>query len=724
MSELVNLSETTVIKSDSAFCVALRDGRLPVDPEHPLGLYLDDCRHLRGHELRLGGRPLRLLVASDAPGSGGVYELTNSDLDLHDGSRLPLQSLRVRLERRIFEGAMVERIVVRSYARDPVELELELRLDADFQTMLEIRGILSPTARDVRRQADEEMLRFAAIGLDHRERSTTVVCAGAVAHTDGRLTTSVSLGSEEERMMEVRFALAQPDRVDRAGVLFLDRPDRELSMSQAAVQADAWLAERPRVEVDDQLVDRVLRRSLLDLRLLASDLDGLRFHAAGVPWYATLFGRDSIISAMQALAFDTEIAEETLRLLASRLGTRFDDEHDEEPGKVLHELRPGEVAAGELSPLARYYGSVDSTPLFLCLLCEHADWTGSLDLFRELRSEVDAALRWIDEYGDLDGDGLLEYRCRSSRGLVNQGWKDSWDAIVDEQGVPLDSPIALVEAQAYAMRAKRCLARIFEHDGDVNRGRQLRAESARIAGAIERFWLADVNFYAMALDAKKRPSPALASNQGHLLWALAVPPERAAAIRDALMGEDSNSGWGVRTLAARQRGFNPVGYHIGTIWPHDNALFAVGLRKYGFDEAFLRIFEALLDAAASFPEYRLPELFAGFPRAPYEDPVPYPVACSPQAWAAGALPHTLTAGLGLVPDGLERTLRIRRPSLPQHVARLQLHGLRVAGARIDLLFERVGGRDSVALTDVQIDGDVDVVLEIPNARDQVPAPTL
>jgi glycogen debranching enzyme len=296
---------------------------------------------------------------------------------------------------------------------------------------------------------------------------------------------------------------------------------------------------------------------------------------------------------------------------------------------------------------------------------------------------------------------------------VNQGWKDSWDAIVDQQGELLRSPIALVEAQGYAMAAKRRLARLFELDGQDDRARSLLTEGSRIGAALERFWLPERGFYAMALDADKRSSGALASNQGHLLWAAALSPGRAAAVRTALMSPGSYSGWGVRTLSSDERAFNPVGYHVGTVWPHDNALFAIGLRKYGLDDSFLTILEGLLDAAASFPEYRLPELFGGFDRTDYEDPVPYPVACRPQAWAAGALPAMLIAGLGIVPKALERKLCITRPSLPRHLSRLEVQGLRVGDARIDLQFERIAARpDRVALTDVRIDGDVDVVLHI------------
>jgi glycogen debranching enzyme len=720
MSELVNLAHTTVVKAANAFCVALQDGRLPLAGDHPLGLYQDDCRHLRGCELRINGCAPRLLVGSDAAGTGAIFELTNPDLPMPDGGTLLLQSLRIRVERRIRPSAMVDRITLRSYAHDPVALDLEVRLDADFRSMLEVRGIVELSEREVELRGAGDTLRFSAVGRDGRERATAVSCTDAIADARTRcLRATVELEAGEERTLELCVLVAgDPGHVGPQNGSGEDH-------SSAAAEADAWLADRLRIEVDDDLVERVLRRSLLDLRMLASDLDGQRYYAAGVPWYATLFGRDSIVTALEVLTLDHAMAEDTLRLLAGRLGQREDPEHDEEPGKVIHELRVGEIAARGASPFARYYGTVDATPLFLCLLCEHADWAGSLDLFRELRPEIELALRWIDEFGDLDGDGLLEYRTRSSAGLVNQGWKDSWDGIVDERGDPLVAPIAVVEAQGYAMRAKRRLAYLFELDGDPERATRLREEAAAIARELERFWLPDEGFYAMALDADKRPSRVLASNQGHLLWALAVPPERAAAVRDALMGEGAYSGWGVRTLSASERAFNPVGYHTGTVWPHDNAFFAMGLRKYGFDEAFVRVLEDMLDAAASFHAYRLPELFAGFSRADYEDPIPYPVACSPQAWAAGALPSMITAGLGLVPDGLNRKLRVRRPTLPRHVDRLTIQGLRIADARVDLRFERVGGRSAaVALTDARIDGDVEVLLEIPPTGVQVLAPKL
>ncbi|HEX3832580.1 MAG TPA: glycogen debranching N-terminal domain-containing protein [Solirubrobacteraceae bacterium] len=724
MSELVNLSETTVIKAGNAFCVALRDGRLPLADDHPLGIYLADCRHLRGYELWIGGRRPRLLISNDSAGAGAVFELTNPDLTLSDGNQLPLQALQIRLDRQMEPAAMVERISLRSHAREAVGFDVELRLDADFSPMLEVRGLVQPARRDVARDVRAHALKFAARGVDGVERSTTVGCAVAEAQEDGCLCVAVKLAPGEEVSLDVRFELGEGRAATAQSIGIMER-DPGASMSQAGADADAWLAGRCRVEVDDELVDRVLRRSLLDLRLLASELDGQRYYAAGVPWYATLFGRDSIITAQQTLAFDPNMAAETLRVLAGRLGSTMDDERDEEPGKVLHELRQDELAAAGLTPFARYYGTVDATPLFLCLLCEQANWTGSLDLFHELAPQIDQALRWIDQFGDLDGDELLEYRRRSPDGLANHCWKDSWDGVPDEHGVPLEPPVAVIEAQGYVVAAKRGLARLFELDGEPDRAQRLRHEAHRVAGQLERFWLPDRGFYAMALDRQKRATRVLSSNQGHLLWAGAVSSDRAEAICRALMSGAAYSGWGVRTLSCEERAFNPVGYHTGTVWPHDNALFAIGLRKYGLDQSFLRILESLLDAASVLPDYRLPELFAGFSRSDYEDPVPYPVACTPQAWAAGSLPAMLIAGLGITADGLQRTLRIRRPSLPRQVGRVYVEHLRVGDAHVDLLFERVAHRtESVALTDVKIDGQLDVVLEIlrapghePRARD-------
>jgi glycogen debranching enzyme len=712
--DLVNLSETTVIKGGNVYAVTERDGSIPVSGAHPLGLYRDDCRFLSGHAWTVNGRHPRLLVTSAATGSEAVHEMTNPPLPLPGGRVLPLQSLQLRLERRLGDPAHVEECLeVRSYDREPVDLELVLALRADFQPMLAIRGIVETGDPSPSVAAVAGGVRLAVLGRDGLHRALTVTAdpeAEVLTEPPGatlRFRLSLPPGGSQV----LRLTLHLHEGPDPAPDPRPWRPARR----QVAAALDEWLAVHPRVTSDDELFNRVLRRSLLDLRMLRSQLDGRSYYAAGIPWYATLFGRDSLITTLGTVAFEPGMAEHTLRLLASLIGTRDDPLHEEEPGKVLHELRVGEVARLGITPLARYYGTVDATPLYLCLLCEYTDWTGDLGLFRELRGEVEAMLGWIDGPGDRNRDGLLEYAARAPGGLRNQGWKDSEDGIMDDDGVPLEPPITLVEPQGYVVRAKRGLARLYEADGDAGAAAQLRREADEVQERIDRFWLPERGHYAMALGPDGRPSGALGSNQGHLLWAGAVSPERARAIRDALMGERMYSGWGIRTLAEGEPAYNPVGYHLGTVWPHDTAMIAVGLRRYGYDEDATLVLESLLEAAAGAESYRLPELFAGFGRTEFETPVPYPVACQPQAWAAAAIPYLGRVSLGVEADGLHNRLRIRRPTLTHWHTRVEIENLRVAGSEVDLVFERAGS-GGVALSDVRIRGDVEVVLEVAGTR--------
>ena len=681
----MNLAEALVVKRGNLFMVTPRDGELPAAPGG-FGLWYRDCRHLSAHRLLLDGDPPQLLQASDAAGTRAVHELSGA------GGAVSLRVERVLDEE---PGVLVESIALRSH--EPVErrLALELSPDADFEPMLAVRGLVERRARPPVEFAFEgNVLRWTTAGRDGVVRTTTVEPSEPPASAGrGVLRFELDLPGRGERRIELRI-VAGEGGADR-------RPPMNVEPACTAVRSD------------DELFDRILARSLRDLDMLRSELDGRSYFAAGIPWFATLFGRDSLIAATQTLAFMPDVAADTLRLLGDRLGRVYDDEHEEDPGKVLHELRVGEPAALGETPFARYHGSADATPLWLCLVADHADWSGSLELFRELRPQVEAALEWIGGPGDPDGDGLVEYRRRARHGLRNQGWKDSPDGVPDAGGEPLEPPVALIEVQGYVVRALRGIARLFELDGDASRSETLRARAAEVETALARFWASDPGGYAIGLDGDKRPGTRLASNQGHLLWAGAVAPARAGSVRDLLMTAHVFSGWGVRTLSDRNPAFNPLGYHTGSVWPHDTAMLACGLRRYGFDEEFLRLFDALLEAASRFDDYRLPELFGGLARRPGEDPVPYPVACRPQAWAAGSIPWLLGACLGLEPDALEGRLRVVRPLLPRWVGRLSLEGMRVGDARVALRFERAG--TEVVLADARIDGDLQLVLETERA---------
>jgi glycogen debranching enzyme len=684
------LADALVAKNENVFLVTPRDGTLPADREHPFGLWYRDCRFLSAHRLSLDGAAPLLLQASDALGTATVHDMTN-----------PQRSLSLRCERVLSAPALLrERLELRNHHLDPVRLRLELVLAADFAPMLAVRGLVAGGERPrVQAELDGTALLFTARGRDGVLRTSAIELGAAPAEAE----------------------LVPGDGAGRATLRFEAEiaagGSHELALALTAGEAPAPTgAAGPRaapattrVRSDHRLFDRVLGRSLRDLDVLRSQLDGRRYYAAGVPWYATLFGRDSLIAATQMLAFEPAVAADTLRLLGGLLGRERDDARDEQPGRVLHELRVGEPAALGETPFARYYGTADATPLWLALLADHSDWSGSLDLFRELRPQVRAALDWLERDGDVDGDGLIEYRRRAPQGLINQGWRDSWDGVPGADGAPLRAPIALVEVQAYALRALRGVARLFELDGDGAEAERLRDRADGLELALERFWLPDAGSYAIGLDGDKRPGAGLTSNPGHLLWAGAIPAERASRVRDALMSADMFSGWGVRTLARDHPGYNPIGYHTGSVWPHDNALIGCGLRRYGFDGDFDRLFGALLEASSQFADYRLPELFGGQQRTPGESPVPYPVACRPQAWAAGSIPYLLTTGLGLRPDGLARRLRVVRPLLPPWVDRLEVEGLRVAGAGVDLRFERSG--DEVAVTDASVDGELELVVE-------------
>jgi len=469
-------------------------------------------------------------------------------------------------------------------------------------------------------------------------------------------------------------------------------------------------AEATEIHARSVPLERVLRRSLRDLAGLRSTLAGESYVAAGVPWFAALFGRDALIVALETLAYDPDLARDTLRILARYQGRAEDPSRDEEPGKILHELRVGELARVGAIPHTPYYGAVDTTPLFLVLLARHADWTGTLELFHELRPAVDAALAWIADHGESKSSGYVEYCSRATGGLANQGWKDSGDGIVMESGALARQPIALVEVQGYVYLAKTGVAALADRAGEPALAARLRSEAEALKRRFARdFWLEDRGFLALALT-PDGPAAVLSSNPGQALWTGIVEPEHARRTMESLLSDPMWSGWGIRTLSALERRYNPVAYHRGTVWPHDNALIAAGFKRHGFDEAARRVFSGILDASMYFPMHRLPELFTGLPREPFRVPIRYPVACHPQAWAAGSIPFMLESLLGLTPEAFEHRLRIVRPTLPEEVGGVELRGLRVGESRVDLAFQ-AGPDGHVEVRVLRNDGGLDVRVE-------------
>jgi glycogen debranching enzyme len=703
-SKVRDTSAAIVLKHGRLFLLSGRDGDVPWDLPHGLGLFMDDCRFLDGYLLRIDGAPPTLLSAADTRGFETRHELANPRIEDGAGRSFAANTIAVRRERLVRADVVHELLSVANFGDTRARFALTLRFRARFEDIFIVkrfvdgpRGVLQAP-----RVAAADRVELAYDGRDERRRTTTLTFSPAPDHLDAQTATfQCDLGPGERREVAINIV----PRIE-------DKPSHEPARpgtSPAALRRwlerveKMWLGSSAEVRTSNPLFDRVVRRSLLDLRVLRSSVDGHHFFAAGVPWFVTLFGRDAATVAIQTLPFGCEMARETLRLLARYQATGFDPYRDAEPGKILHELREGELArVGALPQSPAYYGAVDATPLFLILLAEYVAWSGDFALARALRPNVDAALGWIERHGDHDGDGFLDYVGRYEHALINQGWKDSGNAILDADGSLPTPPIAVCEVQSYAHRALCQTAAVLRALGEGALAEDVDGRAVALRTRFEAaFWSEALGCYRLALQRDGRPVDVVASNAGQVLWGGIASAERGARVAARLMEDDMFSGWGIRTLSTQAIGYNPISYHRGSVWPHDNALIITGMRRYGQDQAALRAFDAIFEAAAMFRHYRLPELYCGYGRKETEDrPVRYPVACSPQAWAAGAIPHALWNLLGLRADAGERRLCVVRPRLPRSLDWLEIHGLRVADAVADIRFTRA--RDGTVDLDARL----------------------
>jgi glycogen debranching enzyme len=688
-----DIRDALVIREQDIFLLTDTSGNIPPDNPSGFGLYHLDTRHLSVYDFSFAeARPVVLLSTAEL-GFSEEQMLTNPAMFSLDGRILPRGSIEARRQR-VVDGLLEETLCVTNYNVFPVEIDVVYTLGADFADIFEVRG----SKREKRGQTlpphmEDGTLVFAYDGLDRRRRETRVSFSERPFSTkEGRVTFRLSLGHRESSVIRMLVAADGRSRTARG-------TERLVSIS---ARYRHWMESGAQVVTSNEFFNAVLERSFTDLRMLWNRDGAGGYVVAGTPWYDTFFGRDSAIVAMQTLAYKPEIARHSLKMLARWQGKKADPQRDEEPGKILHEWRQDEMTAtGEL-PFSPYYGSVDSTPLFLLLAGEYHAWTADLEALRKLERNLRAALHWIDALGDVDGDGYVEYEARSTTGLVNQGWKDSPDAIVNADGTLAKPPIALVEVQGYVYAVKRKLASVFAALGDEQLAQRLRREAAQLKRRFNRdFWLKESNFLALALDGDNHQVAAITSNPGHALWTGIVQRRLASAVADVLMRNDMFGGWGIRTLSAASNRFNPLGYHLGAVWPHDNSIIAMGFKKYGFEDELNEVATALFDAARSFPYYRLPELYAGSARSVQYTPVPYPVACRPQAWAAGSFPLILQAILGLAPNAPQGELLVERPRLPYWLDNVQVRNLRVGQGSADLLFSRRGARTRVEVLGVR-----------------------
>jgi glycogen debranching enzyme len=634
------LEGSTFVVGDRAGDVRAGDGR-----EH--GFFSEDTRFISRWELDVDGTPLTLLGLDQRAHFLAQFFLAP---DVEPSAQAPYSVMR----RRLLDQVWTEELTIVSHRHEPSEISVRLAVDTDFADLFEVKD--GTTAdRDITWHHDavagtltlsyerDGFARSVAIGTDPPARFTRGGLAYTLVLAPGESWTATFTVSPCSRQPGATFPARVPARASL-----------ERQRATKAMELEEWLAQAPVLETDDAALGRTYRASL-------TDLAALRLHpelgaaetlpAAGLPWFMALFGRDSLLTSFQALPYLPALAATTLRVLARRQATTRDDFHEQEPGKILHELRFGELTASGQRPHSPYFGSADATPLFLVLLDEHHRWTGDDALVRELEPHARAALAWIDDSGDADGDGYVEYERRNAAtGLLNQCWKDSWDSMRFADGTLASGAIATAEIQGYVYDARRRCARLARVVwGDEALARRLDEQADALRARFRHdFWMPERDCHAMALDGDKRQVDGLSSNIGHLLWSGLLSEQEAEATAGHLVGDELFSGWGVRTLGAREGGYNPLGYHTGTVWPHENSLIVAGLARYGLDAAAATIGGAIL-AAAPYFEHRLPEVFAGYPADLTGVPVEFPTASRPQAWAAGAPLQLLTTLLGLRP---------------------------------------------------------------------------
>lgn len=693
-----HIRDALVIREKELFLLTDADGHVEVGNDDGFGLYHEDTRYLSGWELTLVGvEPVVLLSTAEA-GFWMEQVMTNPELVDNAGNVLPSGSLQIRRQR-VLDRSMVETTRFTNYSAEELAITVQYGFAADFTDIFEIRGLhrtRGGTVLESQLQGNGVIFRYR--GADNRRRQTRI---------------RFRPEPDELQSNSAEFRLTIPPRSDTeiTGRVILDgiagTAAVRRSIEGVTTSHQEWKRTSTNIVTGNELFNEALGRALSDLRILWMDRSGKRYLSAGVPWYDTLFGRDSLLASYMALPYRPEIARNVLVTLAESQGVVTDHVREEEPGKIIHEMRECESANTGEVVFGRYYGSVDSTPLFVLVAAEYYRWTGDLEFLEGLRSNLVAALDWIDQIGDADGDGFLEYIKKNPKGLDNQGWKDSWDGIVDERGEVVRPPVALVEVQGYVYAAKLAIADVFDDLGEQKKASGLREEAARLRSAIEQAFWHNSGHYGLALDGDKELSTAVGSNAGQLLWS-GVPSARKAKCQiQRLMRKDMFSGWGIRTLSSSSKRYNPIGYHLGTIWPHDNALILAGFKRYGAEREFNEVAHALYEASLTFPYFRLPELFGGAPRQAHQAPVPYPVACRPQAFAAAALPSMLISLLGLVPDARNDRLFVVNTNLPVWLEDVQLSRMRIGQSVVDLSFQRIGSETKVQVG--RKDGPVEII---------------
>ena len=727
---------TLTLKEDELFLITDTLGNIAGscgnDIAASMGLFCNDTRFLSRLELQIEGRPAVLLSSTAEKGFMLSILCTNPQIETKSAV-LRADSLGIRREI-VLSGGLFEEIEICNYSTNAVCFELSLSFDADFADLFEVRGYTRAQRGQILREVKEEpkpslepsLEGEVALSLPHHEPPRIEELTLAYQGLDQSLAEShiqfvdrqpdklkgytaiwqLELASHETQKLGYRLQMFTNKKL-----ISKVSPPATLVQAKASelLEEQTWSQQVTRIHSDDPAFNQILDRAEQDIYLLRQSFGKNKALSAGVPWFSTLFGRDSIISASQTLILDSTIARETLLILAEYQGKVDDEWRDEQPGKILHELRVGEMARCGEVPHTPYYGTVDATPLWLMLYAEYYAWTHDRETVEHLWPNARAAMDWVDRNSkDL---GYLSYARKSKRGLANQGWKDSEDCIVDRRGQIATGPIALAEVQAYVYAAKMRLSEIARLRKRIDLADRWQEQARELKIRFNRdFWMEDQDYCALALDGEGRQVDSISSNPGHCLNLGILDDEKAHSVAERLRATDMFNGWGIRTLSSLSPAYNPMGYHVGSVWPHDNALIAMGLRSLGMTDHALELSKSLFDMTLHQPYKRPPELFCGYGRTTDDSaPVQYPVACSPQAWATGSIFQLLQMMANLVPDAPSNCLRIIDPALPESISRLSFQNLRVGSTLVDLEFERSGSTTACRVARKR--GNLRVVIE-------------
>jgi glycogen debranching enzyme len=670
------------------------------------GIFFEGTRFLSHLALYIGNqRPLLLSSTVREDNSLFTADLTNVDITRGDHVLIPRGTVHVTRSKTLWRGACYEQLIISSYALSPVSIPITMQFSSDFADLFEVRGSHRPRRGEHwEPEVSRDSVTLSYRGLDDVVRRSRIRCTPGPDHISAHgCEFNVLLQPKQQIVLEVVVSCLYESGLERTDTF---------NAAQEAVSTEMRIGDNNGgcyVQSSNEQFNDWLRRSAADIQMMTVGNPETDYPYAGVPWFSTVFGRDGIITALECLWMSPRIAKGVLSYLAVTQAKEVIPKSEAEPGKILHEARGGEMAAlGEI-PFGLYYGSVDATPLFIVLAGAYYQRTSDLEFIQSIWSNIEAALKWIDQYGDRDQDGFVEYSRRSEKGLVQQGWKDSNDSVFHADGCIAEPPIALCEVQGYVYSAKRAAAQMATALGKSDTAETLEVQAGILKTRFEEcFWCPELEMHALALDGRKKPCRVRTSNPGHCLYSGIVSPDHAIQVARVLLSPDFFNGWGVRTVSVSEARYNPVSYHNGSVWPHDNAMVALGISNYGFRDLAARILSGFMDVSANIDLHRLPELLCGLERRFGEGPTLYPVACAPQAWAAGAVFMLLEACLGLSIDARCQRLTVEQPYLPPAISQLWIRGLAVDSASVDLYFERENNAVRVEIIDKR--GEVEVLV--------------